>query len=298
MSDQKRPIEEFFLESILKLSLIGILIIMIVDYYFNQLTVPRSIIVNTSVLVAILSAFLLYKKGYFLASVLFIGFMTMGAMFYQSIEADTITTSSMAVVMVIGFGFSVLLKGKLPLFLHGITLMGMIAIFTWLSLHPQRYSKPDASDIIIAGVTYLILYILIALSSLALKQRYDEAFETLAVQNLQLIEKSNEIETQNEELVLSQENLHSLNSHLESLVEERTREVQRQNEQLIRYAYSNAHHLRGPVARLLGLIQLSKMESDLEYAFIFQKIEEQANEIDDVVKGINRELEAKENISS
>lgn len=298
MSDNKRPIEEFFLESILKLSLIGIVVVMIVDYYFNQFTVLRSVVVNSAVLTAILSAFFLYKKGFFLGSVLLIGFMTMGAMFYQSIEADTITTSSMAVIMVIGFGFSVLLKGKLPLYLHGITLLGMIAIFVWLALHPQRYSKPDASDIIVAGVTYVILYILIALSSLTLKQRYDEAFETMAVQNLQLIEKSNEIETQNEELVLSQENLHSLNSHLERLVEERTREVQRQNEQLIRYAYSNAHHLRGPVARLLGLIQLSKMESDLEYAFIFQKIEEQANEIDDVVKGINRELETKETASS
>jgi signal transduction histidine kinase len=298
MSNSKRPIEEFFLESILKLSLIGILVVMVVDYYFNQFTVLRSVIVNGAVLTAILSAFFLYKKGYFLGSVLLIGFMTMGAMFYQSIEANTITTSSMAVVMVIGFGFSVLLKGKLPLFLHTFTMIGMIVIFVWLSLHPHRYSKPDASDIIIAGVTYLILYILIAFSSLMLKQRYDEAFETMAVQNLQLIEKSNEIETQNEELVLSQENLHNLNIHLEKLVEERTREVQRQNEQLIRYAYSNAHHVRGPVARLLGLIQLSKMESDLDYAFIFEKIEEQANEIDDVVKGINRELEAKEDVSS
>ncbi len=286
-----KPIEAFFLESLLKLSLAGVLIVMSVDFYFNQLTVIRTAIINCSILFAIICSFVLYKKGRFVPAVLFIGFISMMAMFYQSILADNITTSSMAVVMVIGFGFSVLLKGRLPIALHAFTLSGMIVIFTWLSMHPQRYSQPDASDIIVAGVTYVILYLLIAYSSLMLKQRYDGAFRTLAEQNLELIEKSNEIETQNEELVQSHENLRDLNNHLESLVNERTEEVQKQNEQLIKYAYSNAHHVRGPVARVLGLIQLSKIETNLDYPFLFQKIEEQTKEIDEVVKGINRELE-------
>ena len=287
----EKPIEAFFLESLLKLALIGVLIVMSVDFYFNQITVVRTAIINFSILFSIITSYILYKNGYFIASVLFMGFITMAAMFYQSIAADAITTSSMAVVMVIGFGFSVLLKGRLPLVLHAFTLFGMIIIFTWLSMHPQRYSKPDASDIIVAGVTYVILYLLITYSSLVLKQRYDEVFKTLAAQNLELIEKTNEIETQNEELVQSHENLHDINNHLESLVNQRTEEVQRQNEQLIKYAYSNAHHLRGPVARVLGLIQLSKIETNLDYPFLFQKIEEQTKEIDEVVKGINKELE-------
>jgi len=167
----------------------------------------------------------------------------------------------------------------------------MISVFFWLAAHPTQYGKTGPNDIIVAGVTYIILYLVIAYSSLILKRRYDEAFKTLASRNLELIEKTNEIETQNEELVLSQENLYQLNVHLESKVEERTREVQKQNEQLIRYAYSNAHHVRGPVARVLGLIQLSKMETDLDYPFLFQKIEEQTKEIDAVVKEINKELE-------
>jgi len=287
----EKPIEALFLESLLKLSLAGVLIVMSVDFYFNHITVIRTAIINFSILFAIILSFTLYKKGFFVSAVLIIGFITMSAMFYQSIAAETITTSSMAVVMVIGFGFSVLLKGRLPLWLHATTLLGMIIIFSWLSIHPLRYSKPDASDIIIAGVTYVILYLLIAYSSLVLKQRYDEAFKTLASQNIELIEKTNEIETQNEELVLSHENLHNLNTHLESLVNERTKEVHIQNERLIRYAYSNAHHVRGPVARVLGLIQLSKMETDLDYPLLFEKIEEQTKEIDEAVKGINRELE-------
>src|SRR5258705_5757541 len=236
MNTLKKPIEEFFLESMMKLSLASILIVISVDVYFTQFTVLRSLIVNSSILFAIIVAFLFYRSGFFKTSVLLMAFLIMAAMFYQSIVADNITTSSMAVVMVIGFGFSVLLKGRLPIILHAFTLSGMIIIFTWLSMHPLRYSRPNANEIIVAGVTYAILYLLIAYSSLILKQRYDEAFKTLASQNLELIEKTNEIETQNEELVQSHENLHNINNHLESMVTERTEEVQKQNEQLIKYA--------------------------------------------------------------
>jgi hypothetical protein len=290
MNHPTKPIEKVFLESILKMSLISILAVIVVDIFFAG-TVIRSIIVNSTVLFAIVISYAFYHRGYFTSAVLLIGFLIMAAMFYQSIIAEAITTSSMAVVMIIGFGFSILLKGKLPWFLHGITLLGMTVVFSWLALHPARYGQPNANNIIIAGFTYQILYSLIAYSSKFLKQRYDEAIASLALINNELIEKSNEIETQNEELVQSQENLSQLNNHLESMVQERTLEVQRQNEQLIKYAYSNAHHVRGPVARVLGLIQLSKMETNLDYPFLFKKIEEQANEIDEVVSRINKELE-------
>lgn len=291
MEKLTKPIEEFFLESMLKLSLASIFIVILVDLYFNLFTVIRSVIVNSSVLLAILLAFLLYRKGFFKTSVLLMAFMIMAAMFYQSIQASMITTSSMAVVMVIGFGFSVLLKGRLPLYLHLLTLIGMVAVFCWLAMHPQDYGQKEAGDIVVAGVTYVVLYLIIAYSSFLLKQRYDEAFKTMAAQNLELVEKTNEIETQNEELSQSQENLFQLNSHLEKLVVERTRKVQMQNEQLLAYAHSNAHYLRGPVARVLGLIRLAKLDSNTDYAHLFGKIEEQAKEIDEVVKNINKELE-------
>lgn len=291
MSQSKKPIEEFFLESLLKISLISILIVMVVDFYFTRFMLIRSLIVNSSVLFAIVTTYIFYKRGYFTLSVLWIGFVIMAAMFYQSIEADSITTSSMAVVMVIGFGFSLLLKGRMPFMLHVISLSGMTIVFSWLAMHPSRYGKPDASDIIVAGITYGVLYIILAYSSWKLKQRYDEAIQQLAATNIELIEKTHEIETQNEELLQSQENLFQLNNHLESLVDARTKEVKDQNERLVRYAYTNAHHLRGPVARLLGLVQLSKMEVNLDYYFLFQRMEEQAYEIDEVVRSINKELD-------
>ena len=275
----------------MKIGLVSISIVIAVDFGFNRFEVVRSIIVNGVVFFAIATTLVLHRLGYFVSAVLWIGFLIMAAMFYQSIEAETITTSSMAVVMVIGFGFSVLLKGKLPWFLHAITLLGMAGIFFWLAMHPVRYQEQRPGDIIIAGVTYMVLYSVVAYSSKLLKQRYDGALTELAEKNLELAENAQEIETQNEELQQSQENLSELNNHLEQLVEDRTNKIKEQNERLIRYAYANAHHLRGPVARLLGLIQVSKMETNLDYKFLFDRIQEQTIELDEVVKGINRELQ-------
>lgn len=292
MQKFSKSIEVLFLESLLKVGLISIIIVMAVDFSFTRFEVVRSVIVNGLVFFAFISALILHHRGYFIAAVLWIGFVIIGAMFYQSIEAEFITTSSMAVVMVIGFGFSVLLKGNLPVLLHGITLSGMITVFSWLALHPARYHQKDASDIIIAGVTYIILYSVIAYSSRLLKSRYDEAIQMLAIQNNELADKANEIEAQHEELQQNHESLFQLNNHLEQMVEERTDKVREQNERLIRYAYTNAHHLRGPVARLLGLIQISKMDTDLNYQFLFDRVQEQALELDKVVRDINRELES------
>jgi signal transduction histidine kinase len=291
MNEPEKPIEEFFLESLLKICFAGIWIVTAVDFYFTGLVLERSMIVNSAVIFAVVTAFLFYRYGYFKAAVISITFIITAAMFYQSIKADSITTSSMAVIMVVGFSYSVLLKGKFAVWLHLFTLLGVTVVFAWLASHPLRYGKPDATDIIVAGVTYGILYFVIAYSTRILKNRYDYMVQRLAEKNRELSDKAHEIETQNEELVQSQENLFQMNSHLESLVEARTREVKKQNEQLIKYAYSNAHHVRGPVARVLGLIQLSKMDAGLDFPFLFLKIEEQVVEIDQVVKSINKELQ-------
>ena len=67
--------------------------------------------------------------------------------------------------------------------------------------------------------------------------------------------------------------------------------IQSQNEILLKYSYANAHHLRGPVARLLGLANVYRLESSIEPDFIITKMVEQAREIDEVVKQINVDLE-------
>ena len=76
---------------------------------------------------------------------------------------------------------------------------------------------------------------------------------------------------------------------MEHAVRERTRKLEHQNQQLIRYTFYNAHKLRGPLARLLGLIQLTELtklpQEDREEAITHMK--GAALEIDTAVREIN-----------
>ncbi len=75
-------------------------------------------------------------------------------------------------------------------------------------------------------------------------------------QNLELVSKSNEVETMNEELNALNEELQTINETLEQRVEERTHQLEIQNQQLREYAFINSHVLRAPLARIRGLLYL------------------------------------------
>lgn len=62
------------------------------------------------------------------------------------------------------------------------------------------------------------------------------------------------------------------------------------NLKLLKYAHLTAHQVRGPVARLMGLVQISKLESDIEYSWFFEKLCHEAHEIDKILKVITQEL--------
>ncbi len=142
-----------------------------------------------------------------------------------------------------------------------------------------------------AAITFSTLYFILTYAAWVLKSNYDKITLHLRNANIELQEKSNEIAAQNEELRQIQDSLSDLNTALEKTVNERTARIQSQNEILIKYSYTNAHHLRGPVARLLGLASICKLESNPDYNFFIDKMFGQAKEIDEVIKQINSDLE-------
>jgi signal transduction histidine kinase len=289
MNPQKE-IEIFFLRSLLRICIAATLIVTITDFLFQENFIQYDGIIDFILLGSVVLSFGLFRFGRYDGSVLVITSVTLVSMLYQSITLRHATTMSFSVILVVGFIFSILLKGTLKAIMHGLALLGMLAVFSWQSLHADFYNQPNPGEVITMGFTYFSLYIILSYSAGYLKTRYDAMHQELIDKNSELSEKSNEIETQNEELTQSQQNLYELNLNLEKLVNERSEKIKQQNEQLIKYSYNNAHYLRGPVARVLGLIQVSKLEQSLDYAMLFQKIEEQTYEIDAVVKKINEEL--------
>jgi signal transduction histidine kinase len=83
-----------------------------------------------------------------------------------------------------------------------------------------------------------------------------------------------------------------LNKSLETKVERRTRLLKEQNSKLMEYAFINAHVLRAPVSRILGLINLlRKPNSDTDEKEIIRLLEESSLELDKVVRNLSSTLQ-------
>jgi light-regulated signal transduction histidine kinase (bacteriophytochrome) len=72
-------------------------------------------------------------------------------------------------------------------------------------------------------------------------------------------------------------------------------EIELQNQKLLEYAFYNAHKVRGPLARILGLVYLLKREAD-NIGFVdkdryLEKLSESANELDIAVREMSHFLD-------
>ncbi len=129
-------------------------------------------------------------------------------------------------------------------------------------------------------------------------QAQSKLFQTLA-------EKTEEIQAQSEELTESNETIRELNSNLELKVEEKSRDILRTNEELIKYnsdllqfSYSVSHNLRGPVARLLGLsnLMLNVNETE-EVRKMVGMVHSSSLELDTVLKDLTNIIDMRNNVS-
>ena len=79
---------------------------------------------------------------------------------------------------------------------------------------------------------------------------------------------------------------------LEEKVQERTEEIRMQNQKLVEYAFFTAHEVRGPFARILGLVELVKIKQlKHEREEIISRLRVSANELDEILRQVNRKLE-------
>jgi PAS domain S-box-containing protein len=84
----------------------------------------------------------------------------------------------------------------------------------------------------------------------------------------------------------------TLGTHID-ITEKKNLEIEliKLNKKLLKYAHLNAHEVQGPVARLLGLIEISKLTADADYPWFFEKVKKEGNDIDRILKLITKELD-------
>jgi signal transduction histidine kinase len=109
---------------------------------------------------------------------------------------------------------------------------------------------------------------------------------------MEIQRQNDEIQAQNEEIMAQAEEIKGINENLEMLVHQRTSEIELKNKALEEYAFINAHKLRSPVASILGLVNLiSRTNLDSEGKEINKRLQQSADELDEIVRSITKAIE-------
>ena len=133
-----------------------------------------------------------------------------------------------------------------------------------------------------AFISIGVIFSLGLYSTVALLYRLmGEAYQKMKKNQEELIGKNEVISKLNQELSL-------VNMHLDEAVRERTKELQKQNNQLIEYAFINSHLLRAPLAKILGSSYLiSADEVNKADPALVKTLLESTRELDQIIHKID-----------
>jgi hypothetical protein len=137
-------------------------------------------------------------------------------------------------------------------------------------IYGSNYIYYQVSKIALLGFLYGVLYI-----AKVTTYKYRKELSSL---NLILDQKNNE--------------LNCLNQNLETIVKKRTAQLDLQNKRIKELTYSNSHKVRAHVARIIGLVTLTKENKleEEEQKFCYTQIQKQAFDLDEETKEISRKL--------
>jgi signal transduction histidine kinase len=289
----EKGIEDFFLRTILSISFGATLFIVIMDALFmeTQNFLGLGGIVDIAILAGISIALVLHKYNYYQSAVILpITIATVSLISISIVHVNSASTAMISLV-VVGFSVSILLTKKVKIIAHILIFIAMIVVFIFHLNNYSFYRYATSGQVITTFAAYLSGYVIITYSVSILKVTYDRVNLELKDKNIKLLEQTVLMTHQKNEVTKSRNELNEMNENLEKIILERTNNVKLKNDYLVKYSFANAHHVRGPLARILGLVQLAKLEKEVDYPFLFLKIDEQANEIDVVLKKINKELD-------
>jgi len=149
--------------------------------------------------------------------------------------------------------------------------------------------------------SFVVGFVLMLIISYLLYRNFDRKRKA----NLLLEQLFQEINEQQEELIQQAANLKNandeisnINSNLEEIVKKRTIELREQNSKLVKYVFYNSHKVRAPLARILGIASLFNKDalSPSEISEMLSRIYKEAISLDELVKEMNRTLEAESKV--
>lgn len=190
-----------------------------------------------------------------------------------------------------GFDYILFILCVMPLlFLENPKLYGLIFLFSLSCLLGVRYVYEDIEPIIRIESNFPLYWnifftgAILFLAMYIFKAGYHKQQQSLREQNRLILAQKEEME--------------QINNNLENIVNDRTSRIEHQKQQFRELANINAHKVRSPLARIQGLLNLVEIESNPEksLAEFLPKLKSNAEELDGVLREVNRTLHDIENI--
>lgn len=154
-------------------------------------------------------------------------------------------------------------------------------------------------NILIYGAILMIILSLVL--TYTLYRYYKEKKNSIILlekKNSEIVTQSKVLIEQADELIRVNEEIQQMNESLEAKVRKRTKKIRAQNKKFKEYAFSNAHLVRAPLARILGLAEYFRGDddniSDDKKKELSQNIHASAEELDQVIRQVSEILDNKE----
>jgi signal transduction histidine kinase len=268
-------IEEVFFRTILLIALAGCCIALLIDLCvidtFN-FTVPLNFLLIQIILLSLYCLKrILFHYAAVLSLLLITLLITMRGHMYEDLHYVTII-----LLITLGFISALVTRGMTGKFLKAFIFISLLTIVF------EDYRTTHFIAILRESIPYLISYFIVTVVSGLLKQRYECNQKRLSDMVALLNKKNLKINEQHKKLENSYEELASLNEAQEGIIRQKTERIIEKNKQLGEIAYANSHRLRGPLARILGLLYLMEMDPEKKEHYL-AKVNEQANEMDDMI---------------
>jgi signal transduction histidine kinase len=276
-------VEETFFRTMLIIVIIGSIIALSFDvvldwgFSFNSILMVMFIVIT--------SAALIYAKKIHFHIITIISLVCMDVLMTIRGYIDTAYYHQTCIILItIGFLCSITTRGRGRKFLKILIAASLLLI---LFENGQHLALPVLFR---HAVPYCVIFLIVTISSGILKDRY-EANQIKLQELIGLLNQKNaKIQDQHNKLLKSYEKMTYINEILEEKVKDKTFRIEAKNNQLSEIAFANAHKVRGPLARILGLLHLIEIDPSKKQDYL-AKINTEALDMDEIIRVVGRSIE-------
>lgn len=164
---------------------------------------------------------------------------------------------------------------------HYLTLFA-ISVATLLAVH---YAYEVTEPLLVIPGDFIFYWNLFSTASIIVfvmyifKSGYERTQKKLQMQHDMMAHQKEEIEV--------------INNNLEQLIIDRTEKIKDQESRISHFAFINAHKVRSPLARIIGLLNLIDLDNDKDHAFkeCLPKLRTNADELNEMLREVNSTLD-------